>query len=215
MKLHRDLGITQKSAWYMAHRIREAFDTGNNMFVGPVEVDETYIGGKERHKHEWKKMNAGRGVVGKIAVVGIIDRGTNRVDASVVESTDASTLQKFVNTRTERDATVYTDDAPAYPGLPRPHETVKHSVSEFVRGQAHTNGIESFWSTLKRGYVGIYHHMSYKHLHRYVSEFSGRHNYRLTDTAKQMESMVRDAIGKCLRYTDLIGPKHTRQPRML
>ena len=115
----------------------------------------------------------------------------------------------------EVDATVYTDEMPAYHGLPRRHETVKHSVAEFVRGQAHKNGMESFWATLKRGYVGIYHHMSVKHLHWYVTEFSGRHNQRPLDTDSQMARMVQGNVGKRLMYSKLIGPKHTRQPAML
>lgn len=211
MKLHRDLGITQKSAWHMAHRIREAWNSTANQFAGPVEVDETYIVGKERNEHEWKKQNAGRGAVGKAAVVGMRDRDTNQVDASVVESTDAPTLQGFVRERTEPDATVYTDEMPSYRGLPRLHETVKHGVAEFVRGQAHTNGVESFWAALKRGYVGIYHHMSTKHLHRYVAEFSGRHNQRPLDTDSQMARMVIGAVCKRLMYSKLIGSKHRTQ----
>ena len=99
----------------------------------------------------------------------------------------------------------YTDDAPAYSGLPREHETVKHSISEYVREQAHTNGIESFWALLKRGYPGIYHHMSTKHLDRYVNEFTGRHNTREVDTSMQMAGMMWSMENKRLRYKDLIA----------
>ena len=136
MKLHRDLGITQKSAWHMAHRIREAWTPETSKFTGPVEVHETYIGGKERNKHASKKLRAGRGTVGKTAVVGIRDRDTGQVRTQVVQSTDAGTLQGCVRQHTETDTMVYTDEASAYVGLPRPHEAVKHSVSEFVRGMA-------------------------------------------------------------------------------
>ena len=107
---------------------------------------------------------------------------------------------------TAPDATVYTDEASAYEGLPRPHESVKHSASEYVRGQIHTNGVESFWSMMKRGYIGIYHKMSPKHLHRYVSEFAGRHNDRESDTADQMGNLVRGMAGKSLTYDELIAP---------
>ena len=207
MKLHRDLGITQKSAWHMAHRIREAWTTETSKFTGPVEVDETFIGGKERNKHASKKLRAGRGTVGKIAVVGIRDRDTGQVRTQVVQSTDAGTLQGFVRQHTETDTMVYTDEASAYVGLPRPHETVKHSVSEFVRGMAHTNGMESYWAGLKRGYDGVYHHMnmSPKHLNRYIDEFEGRHNSRPMDTADQMSAIACRSQGKRLRYVDLVG----------
>ena len=118
------------------------------------------------------------------------------MSATVVSNTDAKTLQGFVGERAAKGATVYTDDHGGYQGMPFEHETVKHSVSEYVSGMAHTNGIESFWAMFKRGYHGTYHHMSEKHLGRYVTEFSGRHNVRQADTINQMEDVVASMVGK-------------------
>ena len=171
---------------------------------GPVEADETFVGGKESNKHEAQRKHEGRGEVGKVAVAGVKDRPTNRVRATVVANTTGETLRGFVTTHTALDAMVYTDGEPAYASLPR-HEAVKHSIGEYVRGQAHTNGMESFWAMLKRGYVGTYHQMSPEHLDRYVGEFEGRHNQRDLDTSKQMAAMVRGLDGKRLRYQDLVG----------
>lgn len=204
MKLHRELGITQKSAWFMLHRIREAWSDKIGKFRGPVEVDETFVGGLEGNKHGNKKLKAGHGTIGKIAVAGIRDRETGQVTAKPVTNTDKETLQGFIHHHTEPDAAIYTDDHKAYQGLPR-HETVRHGIREYVRGNVHTNGVESFWAMFKRGHKGTYHKMSAKHLCRYVTEFVGRHNQRPLDTIDQMGVMVRGMEGKRLTYQTLIA----------
>ena len=205
MKLHRDIGVPQKTAWYMLQRIRKAWENDDFPFAGPIEVDETYMGGKARNKHKGKKIKAGRGTVGKTAVVGAKDRKTNKIKARVVKATDTKTSQGFVIDVTKTGATVYTDDAAAYKGMPFDHESVRHSVGAFVSGMAHTNGIESFWSMLKRAHKGVYHKMSAKHLQRYVNEFSGRHGVRERNTLDQMQLVVAGMVGKRLTYKDLIA----------
>ena len=207
MKLYRELGITQKTAWYLMQRIREGFIDDSTNMTGPVEVDEVYVGGKRKNMPKAKRAKVkGRGAVGKTAVVGIKDRNTKHVSAQVVPNTKGETLLKFVRQSAVPGAEVYTDDSRAYLGLAEySHDSVNHSAQEYVRGQVHTNGIESLWSMLKRGYVGTYHKMSPKHLHRYVGEFAGRQNIRELGTLKQMSIIAKGLDGKLLHYRDLIA----------
>ncbi|MCY4593228.1 MAG: IS1595 family transposase [Bryobacterales bacterium] len=205
MKLHRDIGVSQKTAWFMLMRIREAWAVEpDDTFCGPVEVDETYMGGKRKNMSNAKRKKlTGRGSTGKTAVVGLKDRSSNKVSAKVVQSTDKATLQGFVTDRTDSAALVYTDDAAVYDGLDRLHESVKHSIGEYVRGHASTNGVESFWSMLKRAHTGTFHKLSPKHLNRYVQEFAGRHNIRDLGTLAQMRDTVARLVGRNLLYRDL------------
>lgn len=208
MRLHRDLAITQKTAYFMAQRLREAWSDHAGNMTGPVEVDESYFGGKRKNMSLAKRRtlkDTGRGSVGKTAVAGIRDRDTNNVTARVVEQTDRETLQGFIRENVEPGSQVYTDEAAAYKCMPEyEHESVNHSVSEYVRDMAHTNGIESFWSLLKRSYHGTFHHISPKHLHRYVNEFATRHNMRDKDTIDMMAATVSRMVGKRLMYKQLI-----------
>ena len=161
IQLAKDLGITQKSAWHLAHRIREGWGGLNTeKMQGPVEVDETYIGGKFKNRKAHKRYYRGRGPMDKTPVVGIIDRATNSVRTMKTTSTTKETLQRFVRAHT---TTIYTDEAGAYNGLPN-HRAVIHSWRQYVKGDVHTNSIESHWALLKRGLLGTYHSVSRKHL---------------------------------------------------
>ncbi len=207
MKLHRDLKVTQKTAWFMLHRLREAWAQDKaGPFDGPVEADEAYFGGKRENMPKAKRKRlSGRGPVGKTVVAGAKDRATNKVSAAVVETADKATIHRFIAERAAPGAKVYTDDYVVYRGIPFDHEAVRHVDGEYVRGDAHTNGIESFWSMLKRAHKGTFHKISAKHLQRYVNEFAGRHNIRDANTIDQMRSVVAGMVGRRLMYHDLIA----------
>ena len=197
MKLHRELGITQKSAWFMAHRIRESWKDDQVLFSGPVEFDESYMGGLEKNKHGDKKLNAGTGTVGKAAIAGARDRETGKVMAKPIKGTKKQHIHEFVHSITASDEVeIFTDEHGGYKDLPHKRETVNHGIGEYVRDHVHTNGIESFWAMFKRGHKGVYHKMSKKHLGRYVTEYVGRHNLRPSDTVDQMGAMVRGMDGE-------------------
>lgn len=176
-----------------------------------LEVDETFVGGKERNKHAHKKLNLGRGLVGKVMVVGMKDRTTNTVTAEVAKlgyrwigAPDIFILRGFVRRHAQPGATVFTDMNRCYRGMKEyDHYAVNRRVKRVLWRQAHTNGIESFWSTIKRGYKGVYHYMSFKHLHRYVNEYAGRHNMRSLETIDKMEELVEGFEGKRLTWKKL------------
>jgi transposase-like protein len=212
-QLHRSLGVTYKSAWFMAHRIREAMRVHPN-YGGPlggaqkvVEADETYVGGKARNR-------ATRAPAPKKIVFSLVERDGN-VRSFHVANVTGATLAPIIKANIHKASATMTDEAPMYPGLMGPfnyHGTVNHSAKEYARGfYWHTNTIENFFSLLKRGIIGTYHHVSEAHLHRYTAEFDFRYNTRTIKDTERADKALRAAKGKRLTYRRPVAPPQEAQ----
>ena len=206
MQLAKEIGVTQKSAWFMLQRLREACSAPDNIdkLRGVIEIDEAFFGGKEGNKHESKKLHAGRGSVGKTAVLGMRERG-GRTRAKVVEIRSVQGIQGEIFDQVEVGSQLYTDDHMVFDGMDGlfyKHETVTHAAGEYARGPVSTNSIESVWAVLKRGVHGVYHHVSPKHLGRYVDEFAFRLNEGnvARHTLQRLDSFITAVVGKRITF---------------
>ncbi len=208
LQLGRDLNITQKSAWFMLQRIRKCFGIeNNNELDNEVEADETYVGGKNKNRHNHKKAIAsqGRSAKDKTPVVGTVERN-GKLNANVVKNVGSTTLTREIVANVKQSASLYTDEWLGYKGVSRiyDHSIVKHNQNEYVNGRVHTNTIEGFWSLLKRGIFGIYHFTSKKHLQMYVDEFVFRYNTRDTTEAMRFNLLLSNSNNR-LTYKELIN----------
>ena len=209
LQLSKQIGVTQKTAWFMLQRLREACGNDNDLLTGVIEVDETYVGGLEKNKHWDKKQNAGRGTVGKQAVFGMRER-KGKIKAMPVSNTTKTELQGKIHENVKTGSTIYSDESTSYEGLNGlfyKHGSVNHSAKQYVDGMAHVNGIESVWAVIKRSYKGVYHHWTMKHCHRYINEFTFRLNEAncKVHTLERLDKFLEKSFNCRITYEEVIS----------
>ena len=211
-QLAKDISVTQRTAWFILHRIREMMaDIKPKKLKGIVMADESYFGGKESNKHKHKKVaqSGGRSLITKSAIVGMMQRDGDII-MKKVDSVDTKTITKLITKHVAKGSKVYTDEWRSYRQIPFEHEYIKHSKREYVRGDIHIQSLEGFWSHMKRGINGTYHHASKKHIESYAHEFGFRYNTRKMNEPERFNYCL-NRIGRYLSYERLVNISHLTQ----
>ena len=207
-QLAREVGVTQKTAWFILGRLREVagvIGKSGGPLSGTIEADETYVGGTEANKRRIKKLKAGHGTVGKLVIMGACER-RGRAKTALVDGTSRAEIHRFITETVNPQSKLYTDNHAGYLGLADyQHASINHAIGQYVNGDIHTNSTESFWALLKRSYYGVFHKMTAKHLHRYLAEFEARWDMKELGGEERLDIMLESSPGLRLKYQRLIS----------